>query len=177
MVLIGKTAWCALMNRKTRSGSPCSPARTRLPPLTGYRTPGAGAGSHRGGELALRVRPWSHCHCACQRRDQPDGSRSQWIARLVRTPAAALQAFARIRPTRPSAAGTQADTQLENTASATPEMTSRASTKSGCPQLHTRPKAQVRRTRRFLRARTLIDRSAAADRTRQPERAQHRQPH
>ena len=33
MVLIGKTAWCALMNRKSRSGSPCSPARTRPPPL------------------------------------------------------------------------------------------------------------------------------------------------
>lgn len=45
MVLIGKTACRALMNRKTRPGSPCSPAQTRLPPLTGYRAPGAGAGS------------------------------------------------------------------------------------------------------------------------------------
>ncbi len=177
MVLIGKTAYCALMNRKTRSGSPCSPPRTRLPPLTGYRTPGAGAGSHRGDELALRVRPWSHCNCACQRRDQPDGPRSQWIARLVRTPAAAF---------RRSSGSDQLDhlppelrRMLSSKTRHRPlqKMTSRVSTKSGCPQLHTRPKAQVRRTRRFLRARTLIDRSAAADRTRQPERAQHRQPH
>ena len=32
MVAIGKTAWCALMNWKTRTGSCRSPARTRLPP-------------------------------------------------------------------------------------------------------------------------------------------------
>src|SRR3984957_2607859 len=46
MVRMGYRAWCARMNRKTRSGSPCSPARTRLPPLPGCRAPDAGDGSH-----------------------------------------------------------------------------------------------------------------------------------
>ena len=73
MVLIGKTACRALMNRKTRPGSPCSPAQTRLPPLTGY--------------LAQQR---SRRRCVCRHRDQLDGPSSRWIARSARTRATAL---------------------------------------------------------------------------------------
>src|SRR3984893_12291540 len=46
IVTIGNTAWCALMNRKTRTLSCRSPVRTRPPLLPGSRAPDAAGGSH-----------------------------------------------------------------------------------------------------------------------------------
>jgi hypothetical protein len=48
------------------SGSPCSPARTRLPPLPRCRAPDAGAGFHGEGAPALLGRRWLVRRCASQ---------------------------------------------------------------------------------------------------------------
>src|SRR5437868_11095100 len=58
MVAMGKTAWFALMNWKTRTRSPRSPVRTRLPPLPRCRAPGAVAGSHAADASVPRAQRW-----------------------------------------------------------------------------------------------------------------------
>ena len=75
VALPGAADGCAYdpMNRKTRSGSPCAPARTRPPPLPGYRAPGAGdvlsrcaaalgRGTRRGDRHGALPYPASPCH-------------------------------------------------------------------------------------------------------------------
>src|SRR5712671_5484267 len=59
MVAMAKKAWFALMNWKTRMGSPRSPVRTRPLPLPRYRAPGAVAGSHAADGSVPRARRWS----------------------------------------------------------------------------------------------------------------------
>src|SRR3984893_14278155 len=105
MVAMGKKAWFALLNWKTRMGSPRSPARTRLLPLPGYRAPGAVAGSHAADGSAPRARRWSGRPVGGLHRDQPDEPSSRSPGRSVRTRATAPPVFAQIGPEQPSAAG------------------------------------------------------------------------
>src|SRR3984893_9509829 len=105
MVAMGKKAWFALMNWKTRMGSPRSPVRTRLLPLPGYRAPGAVAGSHAADGSAPRARRWSGRPVRGPHRDQPDEPSSRSPGRSVRTRATAPPVFAQIGPEQPSVAG------------------------------------------------------------------------
>src|ERR1700738_1053579 len=105
MVAMGKKAWFALMNWKTRMGSPRSPVRTRLLPLPGYRAPGAVAGSHAADGSAPRARRWSGPPVGGLHRDRPVAPSSRSPGRSVRTRATAPPVFAQIGPEQPSAAG------------------------------------------------------------------------
>src|ERR1700732_1306024 len=86
MVAMGKKAWFALMNWKTRMGSPRSPVRTRLLPLPGYRAPGAVAGSHAADGSAPRARRWSGRPVGGLCRDRPValGGRFELARQLLR---------------------------------------------------------------------------------------------
>src|SRR5277367_2521969 len=116
---MGYRAWCALMNRQTRSGSPCSPARTRLPPLPGCRAPDAGDGSHVEGAPALLARGLSAHQSACRRPARLASPKWKSTARSARTHAPTPRACVQIAPDRPSVAGTPADKQFDNAASDT----------------------------------------------------------
>src|SRR6516164_1555955 len=105
MVAIAKKAWFALMNWKTRMGSPRSPVRTRPLPLPRYRAPGAVAGSHAADGSAPGARRWSRRPDAGLRRDQPVAPSSRSPGRSVRTRATAPPGCARIEPDQPSDAG------------------------------------------------------------------------
>src|SRR4051794_30403713 len=72
MVAMGKTAWFALMNWKTRTRSPRSPVRTRLPPLPRCRAPGAVAGSHAADASVPRAQRWSGRPVGGFHRDRPE---------------------------------------------------------------------------------------------------------
>src|ERR1700730_4752346 len=120
MVAMGKKAWFALMNWKTRMGSPRSPVRTRLLPLPGYRAPGAVAGSHAADGSAPRARRWSGRPVRGPHRDQPDEPSSRSPGRSVRTRATAPPVFAQIGPEQPSVAGIPAHRVGDSSASMTP---------------------------------------------------------
>src|SRR6266436_2711654 len=105
MVAMAKKAWFALMNWKTRTGSPRSPVRTRLLPLPGYRAPGAVAGSHAADGSAPRARRWSGRPVGGLRRDRPDEPSSRSPGQSVRTRATAPPVFAQIGPDQPFVAG------------------------------------------------------------------------
>src|ERR1700682_5866996 len=120
MVAMGKKAWFALMNWKTRMGSPRSPVRTRPLPLPGYRAPGAVAGSHAADGSAPRARRWSGRPVGGLHRDQPDEPSSRSPGRAVRTRATAPPVFAQIGPEQPSVAGIPAHRVGDSSASMTP---------------------------------------------------------
>src|ERR1700681_2857948 len=120
MVAMGKKAWFALMNWKTRMGSPRSPVRTRLLPLPGYRAPGAVAGSHAADGSAPRARRWSGRPVGGLHRDQPDEPSYRSPGRSVRTRATAPPVFAQIGPEQPSVAGIPAHRVGDSSASMTP---------------------------------------------------------
>src|SRR6202045_3691549 len=120
MVAMGKKAWFALMNWKTRMGSPRSPVRTRPLPLPGYRAPGAVAGSHAADGSAPRARRWSGRPVGGLHRDQPDEPSSRSPGRSVRTRATAPPVFAQIGPEQPSVAGIPAHRVGDSSASMTP---------------------------------------------------------
>src|SRR5882762_11017325 len=105
MVAMAKKAWFALMNWKTRTGSPRSPVRTGPLPLPRYRAPGAVAGSHAADGSAPRARRWSGRPVGGLRRDRPVVPSSRSPGRSVRTRATAPPVFAQIGPDQPSAAG------------------------------------------------------------------------
>src|SRR6266404_512168 len=105
MVAMGKKAWFALMNGKTRTGSPRSPVRTRLLPLPRYRAPGAVAGSHAADGSAPRARRWSGRPVGGLRRDRPVAPSSRSPGRSVRTRATTPPVFAQIGPDQPFVAG------------------------------------------------------------------------
>src|SRR6516162_5375986 len=71
MVAMAKKAWFALMNWKTRMGSPRSPVRTRPLPLPRYRAPGAVVGSHAANGSAPRAQRWSRRPVGGLHRDRP----------------------------------------------------------------------------------------------------------
>src|SRR6266404_4147836 len=120
MVAMAKKAWFALMNWKTRTGSPRSPVRTRPLPLPGYRAPGAVAGSHAADGSAPRARRWSGRPVGGLHRDQPDEPSSRSPGRSVRTRATAPPVFAQIGPEQPSVAGIPAHRVGDSSASMTP---------------------------------------------------------
>src|SRR3984893_15839478 len=120
MVAMGKKAWFALMNWKTRMGSPRSPVRTRPLPLPGYRAPGAVAGSHAADGSAPRARRWSGRPAGGLHRNQPDEPSSRSPGWPVRTRATAPPVFAQIGPEQPSAAGIPAHRVGDSSASMTP---------------------------------------------------------
>jgi hypothetical protein len=120
MVVIGKQAWFALMNWKTRTGSLRSPLRTRPLPLPRYRAPGATAGSRCADGSAPRApcsspRPGAGLH-----RDRLGEPSSGSTARSARIHATALPAFTQNGQARPSVAGTPAHRPGDSSASATP---------------------------------------------------------
>src|ERR1700716_509898 len=120
MVAIAKKAWFALMNWKTRMGSPRSPVRTRPLPLPGYRAPGAVVGSHAADGSPPRARRWSGRPVGGLHRDQPDEPSSRSPGRSVRTRATAPPVFAQIGPEQPSVAGIPAHRVGDSSASMTP---------------------------------------------------------
>src|SRR3954465_15129266 len=117
MVAMGKTAWFALMNWKTRTRSPRSPVRTRLPPLPRCRAPGAVAGSHAADASVPRAQRWSGRPVGGFHRDRPDESSSRSPGRSARTHATAPPGFAHIGPDQPSVAGIPADRVGDSSAS------------------------------------------------------------
>src|SRR6516164_6434222 len=120
MVATAKNAWFALMNWKTRMGSPRSPVRTRPLPLPRYRAPGAVAGSHAADGSAPHARRWSGRPVGGRHRDRPDEPSSRSPGRSVRTRATALPGFAQIGPDQPSVAGTPAHRVGDSSASMAP---------------------------------------------------------
>src|ERR1700682_5093178 len=132
MVAMGKKAWFALMNWKTRMGSPRSPVRPRPLPLPGYRAPGAVAGSHAADGSAPRARRWSGRPVGGLHRDQPVAPSSRSPGRSVRTRATAPPVFAQIGPNQPSVAGIPAHRVGDSSASmAPPSQSGKVSTKPG----------------------------------------------
>jgi hypothetical protein len=105
MVAMAKKAWFALMNWKTRTGSPRSPVRTRPLPLPRYRAPGAVADSHAADGSAPRARHWSGRPVSGFHRDRPVAPSSRSPGRLVRTRATAPPGCAQIGPDQPSGTG------------------------------------------------------------------------
>src|ERR1700726_857745 len=139
MVAIGKKAWFALMNGKTRMGSPRSPVRTRPLPLPRYRAPGAVAGSHAADGSAPRARRWSGRPVGGLRRDRPAEPSSRSPGRSVRTRATAPPVFAQIGPDQPSVAGIPAHRVGDSSASMTPP-----SQVKGCPPNRVNSKYRLR---------------------------------
>src|SRR5207245_1946826 len=105
MVAMAKKAWFALMNCKTRPGSPRSPVRPRPLPLPRYRAPGAVAGSHAADGSAPRARRWSGRPVGGLHRDRPVVPSSRSPGQSVRTHATAPPVFAQIGPDQPFVAG------------------------------------------------------------------------
>src|SRR6516164_4552615 len=105
MVAMAKKAWFALMNWKTRTGSPRTPVRTRPLPLPRYRAPGAVAGSHAADGSAPRARRWSGRPVGGLYRDHPVAPSSRSPGRSVRTRATAPPGYAQIGPDQPSVVG------------------------------------------------------------------------
>src|SRR6267142_6749757 len=105
MVAVAKKAWFALMNWKTRMGSPRSPVRTRPLPLPRYRAPGAVAGSHAADGSAPRARCWSGRPVGGPHHDRPDEPNSRSPGQSVRTRATDPPVFAQIGQDQPSVAG------------------------------------------------------------------------
>src|SRR5690348_7876779 len=120
MVAMEKTAWFALMNWKTRTRSPRSPVRTRLPPLPRCRAPGAVAGSHAADASVPRAQRWSGRPVGGFHRDRPDEPSSRSPGRSARTHATAPPGFAHIGPDQPSVAGIPADRVGDSSASMAP---------------------------------------------------------
>src|SRR3954447_24565060 len=120
MVAMGKTAWFALMNWKTRTRSPRSPVRTRLPPLPRCRAPGAVAGSHAADASVPRAQRWSGRPVGGFHRDRPDEPSSRSPGQSARTHATAPPGFAHIGPDQPSVAGIPADRVGDSSASIAP---------------------------------------------------------
>src|SRR3984957_11135380 len=116
---MGYRAWRPLMNRQTRSGSPCSPARTRLPPLPGCRAPDVGDGSHLEGAPVPPAQRLSARQCACRHPARLASPKWKSTVRSARTHAPALRACVQIAPDRPSVAETLADKRFGNGASDT----------------------------------------------------------
>src|SRR5438552_537537 len=117
MVEMGKKACFALMNWKTRMGSPRSPVRTRPLPLPRYRAPGAVAGSPAADGSAPRARRWSGPPVGGLHRDRPVAPSSRSLGQSVRTRATAPPVFAQIGPDQPSVAGTPAHRVGDSSAS------------------------------------------------------------
>src|SRR4051812_32625427 len=105
------------MNWKTRTRSCRSPAQTRLPPLPGYRAPGAAAGSRAAVGSALpSQRTADHRHGG-PRRAPLAGPSSRSPAAMAQTRAPALLESCPLEPIRPSAVETPADTPGETSPS------------------------------------------------------------
>src|SRR6202035_2590652 len=120
MVAMGKKAWFALMNWKTRMGSPRSPVRTRLLPLPRYRAPGSVAGSHAADGSAPRARRWSGPPVGGLHRDRPVAPSSRSPGQSVRIRATTPPVFAQIGSDQPSVAGTPAHRVGDSSASMAP---------------------------------------------------------
>src|ERR1700730_7307093 len=104
IVTIGNTAWCALMNRKTRTLSCRSPVRTRPPLLPGSRAPDAAGGSHSADGPTQPVPPPVAHHRGGQHHVRLGAPNSRSLAPLARTRVTAPPAFVLIAPARPSGA-------------------------------------------------------------------------
>src|SRR5437588_10101813 len=101
---IGNTAWCALMNRKTRTLSCRSPVRTRPPLLPGSRAPDAAGGSHGADGPTQPAPPPEAHHRGGQHHIRLGAPNSRSLAPLARTRVTALPAFGLTAPARPSVA-------------------------------------------------------------------------
>src|SRR6266478_2920636 len=142
MVAMGKKAWFALMNGKTRVGSPRSPVRTRPLPLPRYRAPGAVAGSLAADGSAPRARRWSGRPVGGLHRDRSDEPSSRSPGQSVRTRATAPPVFAQIGPDQPSVAGIPAHRVGDSSAFDGSSFSSgKVSTKPG--QLHALPRPLI----------------------------------
>src|ERR1700730_5716069 len=104
IVAIGNTAWCALMNRKTRTLSCRSPVRTRPPLLPGSRAPDAAGGSHGADGPTPPAPPPEAHHRGGQHHVRAGAPNSRSLAPLARTRVTAPPAFGLIAPARPSGA-------------------------------------------------------------------------
>ena len=107
MVRMGYVAWCALMNRQPRSGSLCSHAQTRPPPLRGCRAP----------DQAIVLTPQTRLLLALGA-SQPVCSLAGVTLGLLNRcrDDCAVGAWGQIEPDQLSGAGTPADKRLGNAA-------------------------------------------------------------
>src|ERR1700719_2547948 len=138
MAAVGKQAWFALMNRKSRTAARRSPEQTRPRLLKEYRAPAAAACSHAAA---------GSTHHAQMRSDQepppPGGPRfgqpgrptREWSGRLAQTRGQDRQDYVQHGRGRPSVGETPANTVDVFLASAAP-----LARDSGCPPNRVNPK-------------------------------------
>src|SRR6185437_12744259 len=110
---IGKEAWFALMNRKSRTAACRSPEQTRPRLLTGYRAPAAAACSHVVAGSTRHARPSPNLEpirLADPRSGQPGRPRHEWSGRSAQTRGQDRQDYVRHERDPPSDGETQANT-------------------------------------------------------------------
>ena len=115
-------------------GSPCSPARTRLPPLPGCRAPDAGDGSHVEGAPVPPAQRLSARQRACRHPARLASPKWRSTGRSARTHAPALRRASGSHQIDHLSPELRQDQRLGNGASDTSKINSRVSTKPG--QLH-----------------------------------------
>src|SRR3984893_12660473 len=123
IVTIGNTAWCALMNRKTRTRSCRSPVRTRPPLLPGSRAPDAAGGSHGADGPTQPAPPPEAHHRGGQHHVRLGAPNSRSLAPLARTRVTTPPAFGLTAPARPSGAEIPAHMAGDSLASPHPPLT------------------------------------------------------
>src|SRR5271154_1795390 len=136
---IGKPAWFALMNRKSRTATCRSPEQTRPRLLTEYRAPAAAACSHVATGLTRRAPlppDQGSIPLLAPRSAQPGRPRREWSGQSAQTRGQDCQDHGRHEPDPPSDGETQANT-VGVWASVAP-----LAKASGCPPIRVNPKHQ-----------------------------------
>src|SRR5258707_6614129 len=134
---IGKQAWFALMNRKSRTAACRSPEQTRPRLLKEYRAPAAAACSHAAAGSTHHARMRSDQQPpppGGPRFGQPGRPTREWSGRLAQTRGQDRQDYVQHGPGRPSVGETPANTVDVFLASAAP-----LARDSGCPPNRVNP--------------------------------------
>src|SRR3984893_5163015 len=137
MAAVGKQAWFALMNRKSRTAARRSPEQTRPRLLKEYRAPAAAACSHAAAGSTHHARMRSDQEPpppGGPRFGQPGRPTREWSGRLAQTRGLARQDYVQHGRGRPSVGETPANTVDVFLASAAP-----LARDSGCPPNRVNP--------------------------------------
>src|ERR1700738_2040233 len=137
MAAVGKQAWFALMNRKSRTAACRSPEQTRPRLLKEYRAPAAAACSHAAAGSTHHARMRSDQEPpppGGPRFGQPGRPTREWSGRLAQTRGLARQDYVQHGRGRPSVGETPANTVDVFLASAAP-----LARDSGCPPNRVNP--------------------------------------
>src|ERR1700730_4765413 len=141
MAAVGKQAWFALMNRKSRTAARRSPEQTRPRLLKEYRAPAAAACSHAAAGSTHHARMRSDQEPpppGGPRFGQPGRPTREWSGRLAQTRGLARQDYVQHGRGRPSVGETPANTVDVFLASAAP-----LARDSRCPPNRVNPSSHV----------------------------------